>query len=79
MSGPFPARRPGWCQHPECGRRFGQGDVIAYHREPGERRSVLMHEACARGHVAPHADDLTLRDNETVCPHCQLVHQGECP
>ena len=78
MSGSFPARYPGECQHPECGRRFGQGDVVAYHREPGERRSVLMHEDCARGVVEPADDDLTLRSGETVCPHCQLVHRGDC-
>ena len=78
MSGVFDAKFPGQCQHPECGRWFGQGAAVAFHRLPGERSAVLMHEDCARGLTGLKAVDIELRKNETVCPHCHLVHKGEC-
>ncbi|QFG13483.1 hypothetical protein PP501_gp51 [Gordonia phage Powerball] len=80
MSGAFPAKFPGQCKHPECGRWFGQGDLVAYTRlEPGDRRTVLMHQDCARGLVGLRAEDIELRKGETVCPDCNLAHRGECP
>ena len=79
MSGIFPARYPGQCQHSECGRWFGRDEDVAYHREnPGDREAVLMHADCARGLAGLKADDIQLRKGETVCPDCQLAHRGEC-
>ncbi|QIN93641.1 hypothetical protein SEA_DUMPSTERDUDE_53 [Gordonia phage DumpsterDude] len=80
MSGVFPAKFPAKCKHPECGRWFGQGDDVAFTRiEPGDRRAVLMHADCARGIAGLRAEDIERRKRETICPHCHLIHKGECP
>ncbi|AZF98796.1 hypothetical protein SEA_MARIDALIA_57 [Gordonia phage Maridalia] len=79
MSGAFPAKFPAKCKHPDCGRWFGQGDLVAYTPiERGDRQAVLMHVDCARGLVGLKADDIELRKDETVCPECHLAHKGEC-
>jgi len=79
VSGAFPARFPGQCKHPECGRWFARDEEVAFHRvEPGDSKAVLMHVDCARGLVGLKADDIELRKNETVCPDCYLAHKGEC-
>lgn len=64
----FRARYAGVCDY--CDRVIHVGDVVGY---VGDRE--LVHDACV---AAPPADPTVLQRGETICPHCQLAHAGEC-
>lgn len=86
MSGVFPAAYAQRCKHPDCGSWFAQQELVAYRRlDPRDERQAIMHADCAQrwddtknGLDGLKADDIRLRRGETVCPHCHLVHRGEC-
>ncbi|MCH5645125.1 hypothetical protein [Gordonia sp. ABSL49_1] len=86
MSGSFVAAYAGRCKHPDCGRWFAQGELVAYRRlDPRDETQAIMHDDCAQqwddaknGLHGLKADDIRLRRGETVCGDCHLVHRGEC-